>query len=423
MSESVAFFSNLIFLSGIVFFLYRSAQKSSLFPCFFPALGIKILCGLGVGWLYRQHYQMKGDTFLYFEDAAVLSRLLGENPSVFYRIIFENQLPPGLAMQLWGQPRAWLMVELLVPFTWLTHENYWLSGIYLSVFSFSGLWFLAEVLAKHFPENKAGATLAFLFLPSVVFWTSGILKETLCLGLMGGSLGFLLDKKAASLSPKILFLRNMWRGIFVLFSVAILVVLKYYYLAVLLPVGMAYFLVQSFRIRQPVWQLISFFIFTTLILLTATQLHPTLHADFFLQALVQNHNHTLAPAQSLHIAYENLQANWLSLLRNLPLSLVSGLYRPFIWEAKNFLQLLAGVENTAVLLLSVWAVYQVFTRKIVVRQWLLVAAVLTYVCVLASLLALASPNFGTLLRYKAGFLPFLVYLLSFTVRPFLSESK
>ncbi len=38
-------------------------------------------------------------------------------------------------------------------------------------------------------------------------------------------------------------------------------------------------------------------------------------------------------------------------------------------------------------------------------------ALLLYTVLLATLLALSSPNFGTLLRYKVGFLPFLAYLL------------
>jgi hypothetical protein len=48
---------------------------------------------------------------------------------------------------------------------------------------------------------------------------------------------------------------------------------------------------------------------------------------------------------------------------------------------------------------------------------LLITAVVLYIVLLAALLALSSPNFGALSRYKVAFVPFFVYLLLWAAQP------
>ena len=45
------------------------------------------------------------------------------------------------------------------------------------------------------------------------------------------------------------------------------------------------------------------------------------------------------------------------------------------------------------------------------RHGIFVIAVLLYILVSAVLLAFSTPNFGALVRYKSGFMPFLVYII------------
>ncbi|MEO1653596.1 MAG: hypothetical protein AAFU64_08630, partial [Bacteroidota bacterium] len=58
-------------------------------------------------------------------------------------------------------------------------------------------------------------------------------------------------------------------------------------------------------------------------------------------------------------------------------------------------------------------IWKPFREKNAVKhQQLLLVATLTYIVILYTLLALASPNMGSLARYKIGASPFLIYLLS-----------
>jgi hypothetical protein len=121
------------------------------------------------------------------------------------------------------------------------------------------------------------------------------------------------------------------------------------------------------------------------------------------------------------ILYEGLRAEATSVLRYAPKALFSGLFRPFVWEAGNFFQLAAGLENAVllVLLLTSWPQWRNAVRS---PQRILIFSAIVYCTLLCIFLALSTPNFGTLARYKVGFLPFFV-LLTAAGNPFLSRVK
>jgi hypothetical protein len=111
------------------------------------------------------------------------------------------------------------------------------------------------------------------------------------------------------------------------------------------------------------------------------------------------------------IHYQDLQPTILSLARSSPLALVSGIFRPFITEAHGLLQWLGALENLILLFLFLFAlpgVKKIGTNK----NRLLLFSVIAYISILCIFLALSTPNFGTLSRYRVGFLPFLVYVLT-----------
>jgi hypothetical protein len=98
------------------------------------------------------------------------------------------------------------------------------------------------------------------------------------------------------------------------------------------------------------------------------------------------------------------------IIKNIPLAIFSGLYRPFFTEASTVLQFLSATENFLLLILTATALMRI---KSVVnsKHRLLIFSLMIYIMVLCIFLALSTPNFGTLSRYRVGFLPFFVFLL------------
>ena len=94
----------------------------------------------------------------------------------------------------------------------------------------------------------------------------------------------------------------------------------------------------------------------------------------------------------------------------LRLAIFSGLYRPFFTEATTVLQFLSAAENFLLLIMTATALMRI--KNIVKgKHRLLIFSLIIYIIVLCIFLALSTPNFGTLSRYRVGFLPFFVFLL------------
>jgi hypothetical protein len=73
--------------------------------------------------------------------------------------------------------------------------------------------------------------------------------------------------------------------------------------------------------------------------------------------------------------------------------------------------LAAGLENLLLLFLLAWAIWYTIRGKAGKLPFSVVLVVLTYCVLLAALLGLSTPNLGTLNRYRAALLPYLLLLL------------
>jgi hypothetical protein len=140
-------------------------------------------------------------------------------------------------------------------------------------------------------------------------------------------------------------------------------------------------------------------------------LHPNFYLSRVLSVLVTNHDDfvRISDADAI-IHYYQLHDSWWSVLINSPLALFSGVLRPFIWEAEGAAAVFAAVENLVIMVLLLTSMFtwrKPFTNK------MLTLSVMVYVVLLCIFLALSTPNFGTLSRYRVGFLPFLIFIISY----------
>jgi hypothetical protein len=231
--------------------------------------------------------------------------------------------------------------------------------------------------------------------------------------------------KIAALPGILSHIRRTASWLLLLVYLYLLFRLKYYYLAALLPAIMAFLLTDTLvRHFLPGKSLSSKVVLLVIvfagILAAASLLHPNLHIANFLEALVTNHDITLqASAPQNSILFENLLPEAGSIAKHLPEAVFSGMFRPLVWEGNTIFHWCIGLENLLLLLLSL---YVLFFRRGVITQIqpsyvLLIVSTLMYVGLLAALLALSSPNFGALSRYKVAFIPFYAFLLFRAVCP------
>ena len=164
---------------------------------------------------------------------------------------------------------------------------------------------------------------------------------------------------------------------------------------------------QGFAREAACWFLVFF-----VLLVGASFLHPNFSLQRIVHVIVENHDALIAvsaPDDVIH--FFDLNASLLSILTNIPMAFVSGFFRPFIWEANTFFKLAVSVENLVILGLSIAAIRS-FPKLKDSQFRLPVLALLVYCTGLCLFLALSTPNFGTFVRLRIGFLPFLLLIIS-----------
>jgi hypothetical protein len=80
------------------------------------------------------------------------------------------------------EPRALFFSKIVSVFSLLTVDNYWVIASYFSLFSFLAAWVLVKTIVQYLARYTVPSMVAFLFFPSVVFWTSGLIKESIAVG-------------------------------------------------------------------------------------------------------------------------------------------------------------------------------------------------------------------------------------------------
>lgn len=353
---------------------------------FWSALILKLAAGVSIGLVYMYYYTDVGDTFTFFQDSIHLAN--------------------GEPSMITTEPRSRFFVTILSVVNIITFNNYWVTSLWLSLYSFVCCYWLVTKLDVVMPSLRMASRIALLFTPSVVFWTSGIIKECVAFGAVAiivvHFLSFMRGEKLTWL-----------KAISLIVFMYLLLNLKYYWGAVLLTSllsGLVVHWTVEKRINDP-WKLVAswlavFFVFA----FVASFTHPNFWPSRFLQVLVENHDIYIvrsAPEKLIH--YHNLTPDWASVIINSPWALFSGLFRPVIFEAQPPFGYLAGLENLLLLVIVLWKLR--YIRMPLQENRVVVFTAVMYVVVLCIFLALSTPNFGTLSRFRTGFLPFFVLLI------------
>ena len=395
-----------IHLSVIYFlsFWICKRQDPQLQTYFWLGLILKLSAGIGLGLLYRHHYH-KGDTLLFFDDASKLTNVFWNDPYSYFNFLVNDE-SKALITLVNTQSRSLFFVKIVSFINLFTGSNYWITSLYFSFVSFLSAYLLFQKITTSFAGSKYAAAIAFLFFPSVVFWGSGIIKESLAVAGL-----FILARVYVTLITNKKPIR--WEWLLALISVIIVWRLKYYWIAVFIPVAITTLLVHfstkggglKTNIKILLWIL-----FFLLFCCGVSFVHPNFYLENFLLVLVDNYNQFINISPQENVIRYQLEATWLSVFQNAPLALMAGFFRPFIWEAHNLMQMIVAIENLFICALVAVALIRLPSVGRSPHRLLIFSAVV-YIVILCFFLSLSTPNLGTLSRYKTGFLPFLVFIL------------
>lgn len=399
-----------VIITWCVAIIFRA--ESSLKNIFWPALAVKSLAGICVGMVYMFYYRI-GDTLVFYSDAVRLAEFARSDTSSYLSFLFTSEFPGDTFVELsFDDNRAIFMDKIVSMFSLVSFDNYWLITFYLTLISFFASWYLVRQIHSAFPEATGPAVVAFLFFPSITFWTSGIIKETIAMAglyfICGIFIRIWFRKNLSLISSAAAIL-----GIYLLWN------LKYYFAGIFLAIIVATLLYRfiSGRFQAALRSGLSYVLwFAIFVILIAgiTFLHPNFKSHRLLTVMVQNYEvfHQVSRPDGV-IYFRDLEPTATSMLVNSPKALFAGLFRPLFFDANNLFAWLISIENICLLITSLFALR--FVRKLFSSGvGVLLCAIVVYVILLAIFITLSTPNLGTLARYRVGYLPFFVFLILLT---------
>lgn len=385
---------------------------------FLWGLWAKIGGGVLFALVYTLYYE-GGDTTSYFECALAFVNLLYESPGDFLTAYFGPGTPEIKSIFTYetGSPMAYMffeektrmVIKLVVPFLALGFRSFFLTTVFVAVFTYGGLWRLYLMFCTYFPDFRRNLAIAILFMPSVIFWGSGILKDSFTLAATCYFIvatNDLIQKRG-----------SRWLNwLFLLGSGFIILSIKPYILIILLPGTLVwYFYARIKRIRNVFFRYITIpFIYLFVVA-----------GSYVTLSVLGESLGKFAPEKALNTAvviqtdlkkeyYEgnsfdigSFEATPLSVASKFPAAAVAGLYRPFIWEARNVVMILSALENLFILGISVFVLISIRLRVILrlISDHPLILYSFLFSVLFAFMIGLTTSNFGALVRFKIPLIP------------------
>ena len=407
----VALLLNALLLAGLVAWLrveYRRAAPG-LRRWLLPTLALRLAIGF---------FQKSPDAVYMSTLTGGLTEQLWARPGTAWALWQGNTLRIGeyvLTMYKWSN--TLFVIKLMALLNVASLGSLRLNSLYFTLACYVACWQLVSVLRRLFPAAPLGAALvAFLLWPSVVWWSTGIAKETLVIGtgaaLVALTLSELYGPAAASGWAR------LRRGLLLLVLAWLHVRLRYFFALPLLGSLLALsavVLAGQWGWLRAGWRVQAAGLVGGLAaagaLAVALGGEPVSKA-FVTSQLWDNYLHGIKTSVGRpHLVYPGLRPTAGSMVQHFPLAALQALVRPWLGEASTPLYLVAAFENLLLIGLLGWAAVAVWRGRPGRLPPALGLALLLYCLVLAGLIGLSTPNLGTLHRYRAVLLPWLLWLL------------
>lgn len=414
----------LIYAPALLFlidFFGKRLKDEVLRKYFFSAAAVRMLAAVLVGLLYQYYYE-NGDTMVYFRESKVLNDVLLSDPEAGIRLLFSSTGDYGVlskfgSVVFYSDASTYTVIRITAVFNLFTFETYSVTALFFALFSFSGAVAMYKVFARFYPSLKRTVAIAVLFVPSVVFWGSGLMKDSLTFGALGWML-YALDN--------IFFERKkiLISGAVLLASTYLVYITKIYILLAFAP---SYFIFLAMaRLKALPSKALK-------IILAPFIVVGGLAAAYYVTTKITEKNQKyaigkLAGTAKITAEYINevseksggsayslgdFDATPEGLLKKFFPALGVTFYRPFLWEVKNPVMLLAALESLAVLFLTVTMVIKrgFFGFFRIVRKSPFMIFCLLFSAIFAFAVGISTYNFGTLVRYKIPCMPFIAAVL------------
>ncbi len=307
-----------------------------------------------------------------------------------------------------------MITRITVILSFFTFGRYAAINILFACIAFSGLWKLFLFFYEQYPHMHKKFAIGILYFPTLVFWSSGMLKDTLCIA----SIGWVTYSVYELLYRKKAFIKNL----VILFAFGyLLAILKVYILISYLPFFVLFIILKNMQgiknrlfkyMLGPILILGSMYGFT--LVLNSYDQELGSYAVNDLTKSIQHLNGAFSSMDGNETAESNFDlgvefdGTFRGLVKLAPVAIFTTFFRPFLWESRKISSLLASLESLVLLFFTFYVIFKSGLRsfiKLVLTDPLIMYCFL-FSIVFALFVGASTLNFGTLVRYKIPCLPF-----------------
>ena len=411
------------YLAIVLFLAYKYKAKHQhehpAYKYFLPGLIAKIVGAIALGFVYFFYYG-GGDTINYHQTAnGFVSVFLKDFDNFVYVYFGEPSLAEFYLFNseegfvYWVKdPYAFFVSKIFFVFSLITFKSYISSAILVAAVCYIAVWQLYQVFINEFPEIYKELAFAILFVPSVVFWGSGLMKDSItfsstCLYIYG-FYWFAVKKR-----------RSLYYAAAIFTAAFLLLSIKPYIFFALLP-GSGIWLM-SIRISKvknllvkiligPVFVIsISFLVFVIMnnlgnklgkysvdkIFGTAQSSQQDLKQDYYRGNTFDIGDYDASLTGLLSVSHKAIFAT---------------LYRPTLLDVRNAVMLLSALENTFLVFFTLYLLIKLrfFKFFLFLGSHPLALFSFTFSIFFALSVGVSISNFGTLVRLKIPCVPFFI---------------
>ena len=400
---------------GLYVYRFKHLRNSPLKKYFIPAISLKFFGAIFIGLLYQFYYD-GGDTYNYFTHGSEhIWNAFMDSPQKGMGLIFgkagDYTIDAGeYSGKIWlfRDPKSYMIVRLSAVIGLFTYHTYTLNALIFTLISFTGIWSLFKVFCNISPKNSTFFAYGFLFMPTVIFWGSGLMKDSICFGGLGWFITasyFLFFKKKISL--KYIFL-------FVLGFLTVASIKPYILYSFFIAFGMWLTFTYYNKIRSIP---LRFFFMITLLFTGTLVMYLTLNSVTEELTSISNEaqvkygwiQHVSKKSEGAVYTFSaDFDGSLGSFFRLSPEAFFTTWFRPFLWEAHNPLSLLMSLECLIYLFFLIQMLSKIRNYKILTPHqkgtfWMCI----TYAIIFGIIVGISTGNFGALQRYKVPGMPLL----------------
>ncbi len=381
------------------------------------------LIGVTVFCLVYVFYYEGGDTVNYFLGSKALVGVLFQDfdkgialifnsDSVFnnwYSFNSESGFPPHY---MWRDSRTFSVSRLTSLFYVLSTGSFLVTSFFTAIFSYVGVWRLFRLFNTIYPGNSKGLYYIMLLLPTLIFWGSGIMKDSYVLG---ATCWITYNFHQIFIVRKKLF----WNIIFIILNLFILLNTKAYVLisvfpGVILWINSVYLKnsksVLSKIVKFPffilIFGVIGYFTISNLSSLmgvygdvdTAIEQAQVIQKDLLRDEAYGSNSYNIG----------EIDGSISGMISIAPIAVFTAIYRPLFWEIGSPMMVISVIENSLLLIFTFYLLLNIGPLRLI--RFLMMEPFLLYAFVFSVIFAfgvgIAGTNFGALVRYKIPLMPF-----------------